>query len=94
MTVKEFIEGLRKRLITIVVSLDVKGTFDAVWWPRILIALEDFNCPRNLYYLTKSYFSHRIAVMSTSTVQVVRDVSKGISQGSCCGPGFWNIQYN
>jgi len=21
-------------------------------------------------------------------------VSKGYSQGSCCGPGFWNIQYN
>jgi hypothetical protein len=21
-------------------------------------------------------------------------VSKGCAQGSCCGPGFWNIQYN
>jgi len=32
--------------------------------------------------------------MSTSTVQVEREVIKGYSQGSCCGPGFWNIQYN
>jgi len=23
-----------------------------------------------------------------------RDVSKGCPQESCCGPGFWNIQYN
>jgi hypothetical protein len=23
-----------------------------------------------------------------------RDISKGCPQGSCCGPGFWNIQYN
>jgi len=23
-----------------------------------------------------------------------REVSKGRPQGSCCGPGFWNIQYN
>jgi formyltetrahydrofolate synthetase len=58
------------------------------------MALKDFNCPRNLYYLTKSYISHRTAVMSTSTVQVEREVSKEYSQGSCCGPGFWNIQYN
>jgi len=77
MTVKEFIEeGLRKGLITIVVSLDVKGAFDAAWWPSILIALKDFNCPRNIYYLTKSYFGHRTAVMSTSTVQIVREVGK------------------
>ena len=32
--------------------------------------------------------------MSTSTVQVEREVNKGYAQGSCCGPGFWNIQYN
>jgi len=70
-TVKEFIEeGLRKELITILVSLDVKGAFDAAWWPSILMARKDFNCPRNLYHITKSYFNHRTAVMSTSTVQV------------------------
>jgi hypothetical protein len=23
-----------------------------------------------------------------------RDMSRGCPQGSCCGPGFWNIQYN
>jgi hypothetical protein len=23
-----------------------------------------------------------------------REVSKGRPQGSCCGPGIWNIQYN
>jgi len=29
--------------------------------------------------------------MSTNTVQVEREVSKGCPG---CGPGFWNIQYN
>jgi hypothetical protein len=81
MTVKEFIEeGLRKGLITILVSLDVKGAFDAAWWPSILMALKDFNCPRNLYYLTKSCFSHKTAVMSTNTFQVQRAVSEGFSR--------------
>jgi hypothetical protein len=95
MTVKEVVEdGLREGLITILVSLDVKGAFDAEWWPSILMTLKDFNCPKNLYYLTKSYLSQRTAVMNTNTVQVVREVSKECPQVSCCGPGFWNIQYN
>ena len=95
MAAKKFVEeGLRQGLITILVSLDVQGTFDAAWWPGILNTLQDFNCPRNLFYLTKSYLSQRTAVMTTNTLQVVRDVSKGCPQGSCCGPGLWNIQYN
>jgi hypothetical protein len=94
-TVKEFVEeGLRQGLITILVSLDVKGAFDAAFWPSILKTLKDFNRLRNLYYLTRSYFSQRTSVMSTNTVQVEREVRKGCPQGSCCGPGFWNIQYN
>jgi hypothetical protein len=65
MTVKEFVEeGLRQGLITILVRLDVKGTFDAAWWPSMLKTLKDFNCPRNLYYLTKSYLSQRTAAMT------------------------------
>ena len=93
--VKEFVEDvLREGLITILVSLDGKCAFNAALCPRILTTLKEFNCTRNLYNLTKSYFSQRIAVMSTNTVQVEREVSKGCPQGSCCGPGFLNIQYN
>jgi hypothetical protein len=92
---KEFAdEGLRRGLITILVSLDVKGAFGATWWPNILKILKDLNCPKNLHYLTKSYLSQRTAVMTTNTLQVVREVSKRCPQGSCCGPGLWNIQYN
>ena len=95
MTVKEFVEeGLRQGLITIVVSRDVKGAFDAAWWPSVLKTLKYFNCPRNLYYLTNSYFSQRTAVMSTNSLQVEKEVNKGCPEGSCCGPGLWNIQYN
>ena len=32
--------------------------------------------------------------MTTNTLQVEREVSKGCPQGSCCGPGLWNMQYN
>jgi len=95
MTVKKYVEeGLQHGLITIIVTLDVRGAFDSAWWPSILKTLKDFNCPRNLYYLTKSYLSQITAVMSTNTVRVEREVSRGCPQVSCCGPGLWNIQYN
>jgi retron-type reverse transcriptase len=56
--VKEYLEeGLREGNIAILVSLDVKGAFDAAWWPSILNTLKEFNCPKNLYNLAKSYFS-------------------------------------
>jgi hypothetical protein len=32
--------------------------------------------------------------MTTNTLQLEREVSKGCPQGSCCGPGLLNIQYN
>jgi hypothetical protein len=32
--------------------------------------------------------------LSTNSIQIEKEVSKGFQQGSCCGQGFWNIQYN
>ena len=75
-------------------SLDVTGAFDAAWWPSIIKGLKDSGCPRNLYYLSQGYFSQRTAVMSTNTVSIEKTVTKGCPQGSCCGPGYWNLLYN
>ena len=46
------------------------------------------------FYLTQGYFSQRMALMSTNSVSIERMVTKGCPQGSCCGPGFWNMLYN
>jgi len=94
MEVKDFImEGLAAEVI-VLVSLDVKGAFDAAWWPSILNELRACGCPRNLYNLTKSYFSQRTVILSTNSFRLRREISKGCLQGSCCSLGFWNIQYN
>ena len=76
------------------ISLDVKGAFDAAWWPRILCNLSNLRCPRNLFNLTQNYFSNRVVIFHANTFKVERKVSMGCPQGSCCGPGFWNILYN
>ena len=94
MAVKVFIEeGLSAWEIIVLISPDVKGAFDAAWWSSILNGLKAYNCPKNLYNLSKSYFSQRTAVLSLN-VSMQRTVTKGTPQGSCCGPGYWNILYN
>ena len=76
--VKEYLEeGMREGYIAILVSLDVKGAFDAAWWPSILNILKEFNCPKNLYNLAKSYFSGRRAILSSNIIQIEKEVSKG-----------------
>jgi hypothetical protein len=95
MEAKIFIEPkLESRGVVIMTSSDVKRAFDAAPWQNILYGLKELNWPRNLYNLSKGYFSHRTAIMTTHYVKVQKRVTNGCPQGSCCGPGFWNVLYN
>jgi hypothetical protein len=95
LAVKEFAqENLLQKKCVVMVSLDVRGAFDAAWWPSILHNLRNLRCPRNLYVLSHNYFSDRMASLQVNTHAVERTVTKGFPQGSCCAPGFWNIMYN
>lgn len=95
MKVKQFIgPELERRRVVIMTSLDVKGAFDAAWWPAILQGLREADCPRNLYHLTKDYFKDRRAIMLFNSRKIEKSITKGCPQGSCCGPGYWTILYN
>ena len=87
-------ESITNKQCVVLISLDVKGAFDAAWWPSILKTLKDLKCPANLYNLSKSYLSERIATLSANNIAIQRSTSKGCPQGSCIGPGFWNLQYD
>jgi retron-type reverse transcriptase len=87
-------EGIKQRDITILISLDVKGAFDAAWWPSIIHALKEFSCPKDLFNLAKSYFSERKIPYVQTAKKIERELSKGCPQGSNSGPGFWNILFN
>ena len=89
---KNFIEPeLERRSLVIMTSIDVKGAFDAASWTSILHVLKELNFPKNLYNLSKGYFSNRTAVMTMNNVSETRRITKGCPQGSCCGPGLWNV---
>ncbi len=76
------------------IALDITGAFNNCWWPMILDTLREMECPRNLFLLTKSYFSCRIAKLWFQNIEVSKSITKGCSQGSTSGPGFWNIVFN
>ena len=90
MAVRGFVEvGLSAGEIIALISLDIKDALDAAWWPSILKWLRAYNYFKNLYNLSKSYFSQRFAVISLNNVSVPRTVTKRTLQGSCCRPGYW-----
>jgi hypothetical protein len=46
LAVKSFIrENLLQKSCVVMVGLDVRGAFDAAWWPCILSNLRDLRCP-------------------------------------------------
>jgi ribonuclease HI len=95
MEVKEYVlEALAAGEIIAIIGLDVKGAFDAAFWPGILNELRTSGCPRNLYNLTNDYFNNRTATLSSNSIRVEKRVTRGCPQGSCSGPGYWNLQYN
>jgi hypothetical protein len=87
-------EGLKAGRVLVLVSLDVKGDFDAAWWPSILKSLQACGSPKRLYNIRRSYFSQSTVILSTDSVRMKTEVGKEFQQVSCCDPGFWNIQYN
>jgi len=91
MEVKIFVEeSIRLKQCSVIVSLDVRGAFDAAWWPSILKQLREFKCSRNLYNPSASYFSFRKATLSLSNYKTEKKVQNG------CPQGLWPriLEYN
>ena len=51
------------------VILTVQGAFDAAWWPAILKEIRECGSPKNLYKLTKNYFTERTAILATNSIR-------------------------
>ncbi|GHJ61407.1 hypothetical protein NOK12_39250 [Nocardioides sp. OK12] len=47
------------RRYVIALLFDISGAFDNVWWPLVLKALRDRDCPRNVFNVMTSYFADR-----------------------------------
>ena len=94
MEVRQFIEPHLEGGGGIIASLDVQEAFGSAWCATILKGLREAERPRYLYYLTQGYLKDRKAIITINNISIEKKISKGCPQGSCCGPGLWNIQFD
>ncbi|GBL89291.1 Putative protein in type-1 retrotransposable element R1DM [Araneus ventricosus] len=73
------------------ISLDVAGAFDNVWRQSILEQLILADCPQNIFDLVKDYFKDRSVLFELGQKQWTFEAQRGVPQGSCSGPLFWNL---
>lgn len=83
--------GLSKKQIVVVVSLDIEGAFDNAWWPAILDELRRKNLDKSLWNVLRNYLSDRTVEITYAGAKIVKETNKGCIQGSICGPLLWNI---
>lgn len=90
-------ENLRKKLINVVVSLDIEGAFNSAWWPAIKNRLLEKRCPQNLRRVIISYFTNRSVSIGYAGKIHRKPTTKGCVQGSiadlpsgmCCWIPYW-----
>jgi len=76
-------------------NLDVKGAFDATWWPAILKGLRVAKCSQNLYQHTQDYFREREEQKYQLTaLKLIRILPKVSHKNLAVDSVFWNNQYN
>ncbi|CAK1589382.1 unnamed protein product [Parnassius mnemosyne] len=84
--------GLKKKEIVILVSLDIEGAFDNAWWPAIITELRNKQVEPTMLKLIISYLSDREINLNYANENITLKTNKGCIQGSTCGPMLWNIQ--
>ncbi|XP_035224933.1 voltage-dependent T-type calcium channel subunit alpha-1H-like [Stegodyphus dumicola] len=92
-------------LDTLGISLDIKGTFDSLWWLDIVECLDIIKCPKEILNLIRSYLQDRWIQVTTDNYALKLKlercslkrnpgVPKKEPQGSCLGPTLWNLVRN
>ncbi|GBL89941.1 Retrovirus-related Pol polyprotein from type-1 retrotransposable element R1 [Araneus ventricosus] len=83
--------AMRKAGKVAIISLDVAGAFDTVWRQSVLQRLTVAHCPNNLFRLILDYFTHRQISYCFDNHTWSFPADRGVPQGSCSGPFYWNL---
>lgn len=77
--------------LNLVVSYDIKGAFDNLWWPSVLMKLFRMGCPGNIFFLIVSFLKDRRTSYTFNGHTNSRPISRGCPQGSSLSPFLWNL---
>lgn len=64
------------------ISIDISGAFDNLWWPSLIEEIKSYNVPGNLFRLLKSYLKGRTTTIQEAGYKVQQLNSTGCPQGS------------
>ncbi|GBN70713.1 Putative protein in type-1 retrotransposable element R1DM [Araneus ventricosus] len=84
-------EALRCKGKVCLISLDVQGAFDTVWQQSVLYRLIAAQCPFNIFAMVRDYFQDRTVQYHFNNNCWSFPDTRGVPQGSCSGPFYWNI---
>ena len=76
----------------ILVSLDVKGAFDRVWWSRLKARLKAKGMTGKALKLLRDYLWRRfIQVVHNGDTSELKEIFSGVPQGAKVSPKLWNF---
>jgi hypothetical protein len=85
-------ECLDRRGEGILISFDVKGAFDRVWWARLKSRLKAKGMGRKALKLLHSYLSNRfLQVVHNGEKSSEKEIFSGVPQGAKWSPKFWDF---
>ena len=88
----KIMECLDRRGEGILISFDVKGAFDRVWWARLKSRLKAKGMGRKALKLLHSYLSNRfLQVVHNGEKSSLKEIFSGVPQGAKWSPKFWDF---
>jgi hypothetical protein len=88
----EILKTLDQRGEGILISLDVKGAFDRVWWARLKARLKAKGLRKKALKLLHSYLWKRfIQVVNNGQRSSKKEIFSGVPQGAIWSPDLWDF---
>lgn len=87
-------DNKNKDLYTILISLDLQGAFDSMWWPGLLTSIKETNCSQQIYNIFSDFFTDRKISIQHDNYTLEKTMDRGCSQGSRSGPFLWNLFFD
>jgi hypothetical protein len=85
-------EGLKNKMSTGLVALDVEKAFDRVWHNGLVYKMINMKFPTYLILITKSFLTNRkFRVKIGSSFSIIMDIIFGVPQGAVLSPTLYNI---